>query len=169
MSVGALSFVRTLVAAATCAVVGGSVCAVLMGRFYKSDPGQGQRPSRGSYRGSDGERAAAAARTHESWVARYNQEPRDATFAVSAAQTLRDELSHLEEEDDFKTVGVDCRTTMCAGHLEWSSYANVQKTAADLARHFFRLTCSKEIYVPPPAGLREPYEATVFFQCDIPK
>jgi hypothetical protein len=125
-----------------------------------------QQPKTPAEPASAEEEVAIEARAHQKWISRFEQERPDPAFAPSASRSLRADFDSLATGAKFRTVDVDCRTTMCAATLEWSSYADVRQSTNDIMGHGYDINCAKEIYFPPPDDIQKPYQATVFLDCE---
>ena len=110
--------------------------------------------------------ATAAREAHDRLVRRYEEESVDPTFAPAAVKTLRSALSKLGESSSFRTVSVDCKTTLCVADLEWSSYQAVIDEARNLAMYDFDLKCRKFVYHPPPDDPHGAYRASLVLDCN---
>ncbi|HEY1693368.1 MAG TPA: hypothetical protein VGG39_14475 [Polyangiaceae bacterium] len=119
-------------------------------------------PSAGTQ--EEAERASTLA--HERWVDRFRGEGADPSWAPSAQASLQSELHDLGEQVGARVQAVECRTTLCAAEVEWSSFAAVGRSSAELVQHGYTENCAKTIYTPPPDDPTAPYHATLFFDCE---
>jgi hypothetical protein len=99
-------------------------------------------------------------------MAAYEQQSRDTTWAPRAEAAFETDFGKLSNKG-IVVRGVECRTTACKAELQWPSYANARRDAAQLVHFPFAENCARHTFTPPPEDPDKPYETTMLFECEM--
>lgn len=111
------------------------------------------------------QRQATIAR-HESLVQAHREEPLDPAWGPKTGSLVQSDLNELAKTNSFKVVEADCKTTSCAGTLEWPSYGKALTEWRKLLHHGYQANCGREITLPEPKDPQAPYQATIVLDCE---
>lgn len=103
---------------------------------------------------------------HEARVKAHRDQPVDPAWGPATGSLVRSDLETLAESSAFKVVEADCKTTTCAGTLEWPSFGAASSEWRNVLHHSFRANCSREVTLPDPADETAPYRATIVLDCE---
>lgn len=106
---------------------------------------------------------------HENAIAAHRQQSRDSRWARASEASLRGDLETLSSAARFEVEEVDCRSTSCISTVRWPNHSVALASWPDLLHANYHLGCAREITLPEPADVSQPYRATVVFNCQPPR
>jgi len=106
---------------------------------------------------------------HQNAIAAHRQQGRDSRWARASEASLRGDLETLSAAARFEIEEVDCRSTSCISTVRWPNHSAALALWPELLHANYHLGCAREITLPEPADVSQPYHATMVFNCESPR
>ncbi len=112
------------------------------------------------------EQKLATIQRHEALVKAHREQPVDPAWGPATSTLVRQDLETLAGSSSFKVVEAECKTTSCAGTLEWPNFGAAASEWRKVLHAGFQANCSREVTLPDPADETAPYRATIVLDCE---
>lgn len=132
----------------------------------KQNRATGAKPSASTDPAALEEQRRATIQRHDALVKAHREQPVDPSWGPSTGALVRTDLEKIAESSTFKVIDADCKTTSCAGTLEWPSFGAATSEWRKVLHHGFQANCSRQVTLPDPPDPNTPYRATVVLDCE---
>jgi hypothetical protein len=112
------------------------------------------------------ESRAAHRREHEAVLERFSHEPFDPRWSQQSREKFEHDLGALAEQNHFKLLSVDCRTTLCQASLEWPDAGAAHSSLMNMVTAVYGLNCVKRIALDDVRDPASPLRGSLVFDCD---
>lgn len=109
---------------------------------------------------------ALEAELHEELLRASREQTRDPDWAAPMESSLADAIGALCEDSGAALQGVECRASTCEATVTWESYGEARRGGPALVSGIVNRECSKRLTLSGDPE-QAPYEATLFFDCEV--